>query len=383
MRSDNTASVYKHDSHDSHDSSVTQNVFTDERHVNIQEDWEALAREYAPEFHFYETEEYLPSSVEWFLARAELQYSENPKGGYGVFETVVPNGKIDSQNLANIVIRHTDHNKLQVFEGIDPMENDIATGVPFDHYATFSNNSFQLKLVDKKDYKGNLESARCYAHTHYLEGTHQIEISYSLFFPYNGPLPASKLFNWFSSLTNVGTHEGDWEHITIRLKNDSHVEKNPMHRIEGVFLSAHSDNEGEWYTVDKIRPQAHANRNEKNTLFLKGEQIVAWVAKSTHGIYNRDGEIQRRTSEAGGIGNEILPYELTSETANIKKLNCAANLEYVTEQLEHSQPPHRHWMFFNGRWGANPGGLLTSGNGPTGPMFKSYWKKEPKKFIEK
>ncbi len=55
-----------------------------------------------------------------------------------------------------------------------------------------------------------------------------LEINYMKFLAFNG---SYKLFGWIPA-GNLGAHDADWEHVTLRLTPDGR-------RVLGVYYSAH------------------------------------------------------------------------------------------------------------------------------------------------
>src|SRR5699024_4779115 len=83
---------------------------------------------------------------------------------------------------------------------------------------------------------GNLASAKTYVHVRApADGSRGLDIQYWFFFPYSGPLidgPAG------------GAHEGDWEHITVRLDAS-------WQTIREVYFAAHNS-EGRWVMPEEL-----------------------------------------------------------------------------------------------------------------------------------
>lgn len=83
------------------------------------------------------------------------------------------------------------------------------------------------------------------------------EINYFLFFPHNS-----------GGLFNIGSHEGDWEHITVRIDSSF--------KLQGVYYSNHRSYEGEWLSNGEIPMN-------------KDGRIVAYCAKGSHGFWSSPG----------------------------------------------------------------------------------------------
>lgn len=174
---------------------------------------------------------------------------------------------------------------------------------------------------------GDLDTAKTYVHAR-THGDDELDIQYWFFYPYNGPLiggPAG------------GAHEGDWEHITVRLDAS-------WRRIQKVFFAAH-DAEGRWHAPENIA-------------FSHETHPVVYSARYGHASYPSAGLQSRgmlpadRTADGGAIWQTWHAFKIIADPTGTRS--------------------DLAWLDFAGRWG-RPGTLFS---GPHGPAFQAYWTSE-------
>ncbi len=103
-----------------------------------------------------------------------------------------------------------------------------------------------------------------YAHVIQYRDTLEIDLQYYFFFAYNGPI-----VSW---LPAAGTHEADWEHVTVRLAPDGHS-------IRAVYFDAY-DWEGKWALQPATAVTAH-----DGYLLTEGTHPLVFAAKHSHSCY--------------------------------------------------------------------------------------------------
>ena len=281
-----------------------------------------IAQRYAPVFYFHSQESYLPSSVDWYVNQVELRYQKNP---------VVPAGSLNLQNLAEWQPRSGEIIPKSL------AEKDLALKIP-------DQNEDMIRI-------GDISSATCYTHPHYIDQGRAIEINYILFFPFNGQaFTHSKLINRLFFRFGVGFHEGDFEHITVRVSPDGS-------KVYGVYYSAHA-NEETWLTQDiPVTPQG---------------QPLAYVALNTHANYPIAGTIHRRILTPEWIYKYFYIRKSWTPLLDLTDnkgptLNCREKMTYL-------DPDHLNdhsWLSFNGRWGSKSSERYSS-SGP-GTFSHSDW----------
>ena len=100
----------------------------------------------------------------------------------------------------------------------------------------------------------------------YKEFGEFIYISYSALFAYNGDY---KILNTF----DVGSHDGDLEHLTVEIK------KSDL-KLNRVMFSSHTTKNGVWVEANKIQMEKDSKGKNK---------IVAYSALNGHGFYKSEG----------------------------------------------------------------------------------------------
>ena len=324
----------------------------------------SLAKKMAPIFYFHPTEEYEASSPEWFIARAGLKYIDRNRN---IDYMIIPPGKIKS------------------FEQLISQKGTIpgakisydSSGPPDGHLHLFIGKNEYEKTA-----RGNLESARCFARPHRIvkeNGVAYIDIPYAMFYPYNPRSeydtlinPIKHVYNGTTYLLNEGAHEGDIEHITIRVDPDTEA-------IVAVFYSAHGHEDSSWYfnpaqTEKDGDDYLAANDGYK----MEGDSIIAFSARGTHGMYNRIGESLRRTLDAKTdswfkwfMGKFILANERLG-LGKMIRCSDSGKMDIFTEADGKYGEKKLSWLAFSGRWGSFPPGVRGD-DGPFGLMNKSWW----------
>jgi hypothetical protein len=275
---------------------------------------DALLWRFAPVVRLYPSDSYRPSSAVWYMARTHMRFHHS--------------GCSDDQIL----------NKGQVTTwNIDLQSHPNKNGWP----GCGHNNSWQYSDMRTPNSRFFLQipndSAEgttrlgapssdwtCYAHVRRAPGSPYLyDIQYWFFYPYNGPL------------SGAGGHEGDWEHITVRVWDDGTT-------ISEVYYSAHN-NEGDWYLPWQI-------------LYTVDGRPVAYSAQNSHASYPWAGTWVRNN----------LPDDHTADGGPV--WDCRRGVWNVGER---GLPLNkgRYWLNYSGRWGE----IGEVFSGPWGPAYQAYW----------
>ncbi len=154
-----------------------------------------------------------------------------------------------------------------------------------------------------------------------------IHLEYWFYYPYNeGPA-------FFD-------HESDWEHMTVRLDEES--------RPVGAYLARHEDNDpGPFFSWSRLRKE--------------GSHPVVLSARGTHATYADEGDLAwfegAATSCADLATCEDKPWR-TWEGGGLSRLDAVPSNALAGRAFR-----------FDGRWGAT--GFLPGTSAPRGPMFQS------------
>ena len=107
-----------------------------------------------------------------------------------------------------------------------------------------------------------------------------LEITYITLFAHNGPYTVFPF-------VHVGAHDGDIEHITVRVDPTGS-------RLIGVWYNAHRNHDGCWMAAAEV---------ETDT---EGGRLVSYIAKHGHGHYPRQGTAYRHFF----LGNDVMKKDI-------------------------------------------------------------------------
>ena len=259
-----------------------------------QPDKEALIRQYAPEVRLHSKDTYRPTSAEWYMQRVHMRLHRKWKSD----DQVLNKGQVTPATIA------AQNRRGQSSGGT-------------------SKSDFFLQIPNDRDEnttrKGDLNAAVCYAHA--IEGRGYTDIQYWFFYAYNGdpvigksPIPGMKV---------VG-HEGDFEHITVRVVDG---------KAAYVYYAAH--NGGEWHPASRV-------------LNADGRPVV-YSAHHSHGSFPTAGWHTFDHTDSGTVWR-------------------------TWDRLEWVDKTNPTWLNYSGHWGEMGNFEFTSG--PYGPKFKDSWTRE-------
>lgn len=193
------------------------------KHIPI-EDIHNIIREYAPIFRLHPDEKYLPTSVEQFDGLA--------------------------------VIREKATNTTQPLD-LESMPTD--------------GDRHQIEISNAKARDGDLNTAVSYVHARAVD-SHFTELQFWIFYGFNGAGTSrvkTLVFNWTvhsgnSSLTPLGEHEGDWEHVTLKIANSSLAPTDVLYNVHG---------DATWHRYEEVEKGGN------------GKQPIAYSSRNGHGSY--------------------------------------------------------------------------------------------------
>ncbi len=141
----------------------------------------------------------------------------------------------------------------------------------------------------------HIDDVPIYASVKAIGGDHDAwELTYVTLFPYNGP--------YFGG---IGAHDGDIEHITVRL--------NGAGLATGVWYNSHRSVDGMWVAAPDIEIDRESGR------------IASYVAASGHGHYPTSGRWWRHF----GLGNDICRRDVRW---------CPKTVVWIDSHAVHSVP---------------------------------------------
>ncbi|RCV17912.1 hypothetical protein SETIT_3G258300v2 [Setaria italica] len=131
--------------------------------------------------------------------------------------------------------------------------------------------------------KGDLAGARAYVQVKPMLGGTATDLTMWFFYPFNGPARARVAFATLP-LGGIGSHVGDWEHLTLRVSNFSG-------ELLRVYFSQHSA--GVWVDAPRLEYVAGGG----------GRRPVAYASLHGHAFYPRAG-LELQGSAVVGIRND-------------------------------------------------------------------------------
>ena len=180
-------------------------------------------KKWAPMIYLHPDERYMPATVDWYLQNVEL--SSDGSGSYSGPPVDVTNLPTASP-AAYLKVRS--NNTGSVYPG------QLSAHTPVPAYAAFRKSK---------------------------DGSGAYEIDYWFFYAFNGPAYICVEGDCHEA-PPVGTHQGDWEHITVRINEDG--------SLIAVYYAQHSW--GEWLLADNV-PKTGSR------------QIIGYSAINTHATY--------------------------------------------------------------------------------------------------
>ncbi len=259
-----------------------------------------LIKRYGPKLYLHPKERYHPTSAERFLERAWL---------------------VDKQTGT----------KKQA----DP--NNLPTGAA-------NKDRYQIMLKDESSRGGDLAAAKAYVHAKVSD--FYTDIQFWFLSAYNGPATArikwlvfdTTMHSGNANLAPLGEHEGDWEHVTIRISNTSR-------KPERVYFSQHAG--GVWVDIENVRRD--------------GDQIIVYSSLNGHASYPSADVNYSEHRKYNVVYLTALEFFLRNDTeAGSSVLDCGRQYELVSaDYLGADKPVEPVWLNYLGRWGASSKQHLT------------------------
>jgi hypothetical protein len=264
----------------------------------------------APMIRFHEAEAYLPSPVDTFLRKVGLW---NEVAGSW---TMPPGSLWDDQagDLAAAAI---------VFGPRSSSDNP------------HRDCDFDLR-IDDPDLTalqpGALAAAPMYVHAKFKPAENVTHLVFWLFYPYNGPgtLKLEALGSTqYSSLDPLGTHEGDWEHFTVEVDNDTLAPTQ-------LYLSAHDS--GAWKAIAELDKDGASGRH------------VVYISRNGHAAYVTTGD----NPSHGQAGGSVWSFALVNQCgagASLPGWDDGKTVLISAPCLGANQPAEPNWLRLPWRWG--------------------------------
>lgn len=269
---------------------------------------EMIAR-FAPEVRLHRRERHQPSSAPWYLDRVQMRFHHANCPDHQILDQ-------GSVTVSSLIAQSHPLNDLLCFHGSTSVPSADPPGSDF--FLQIPNGRGEQRTRRGSD----ATDWTCYSHVYPLAGG-GYDVQYWFFYPYNGKVRGL-----------AGAHEGDWEHITVRVDAAGTT-------MEEVYLAAH--NGGTWYDPICLR------------MTTDGRPIV-YSALDSHATYRGPGvpppeasQILDQTSDGGDV------LDCSASSVNLGELGAPLN--------------GADWLRYNGHWGE----LGTVFSGPRGPAFQGSW----------
>jgi hypothetical protein len=282
-----------------------------------------IIKKFAPLVKINPEEQYLPANIPWFLSRVRMRFDIS----LGLDKQVLNKGEVNLSNL-------TTQSYNNIPSGLSPNPTnffleatDIAGGGSLDDY--------------RKKTRAGVTSLEwvCYARVHYSPGNSgNYDIQYIFYYPYNGDMVSGPLNT---------AHESDFEHITVRVKQDQKT-------ISQVYYAAH-DNEGKWYNL-----QIPAEGLSGYSVTTEGRLLV-YAALNSHASYPWAGKWTRNNLPDDHAAGDGPIWDCQQSVQNL------GEKEYPAKDMQ--------WIQYSGHWGEV--GTQSFTTGPVGPAYQQWWYSDP------
>jgi hypothetical protein len=229
----------------------------------------------APVVHFDSGEEYMPSTVEFYLRKVGL-WNQIKR------EWQIPGGSLWDEGKKDMNLA-----ALEIFPR-SPASNDTHDCDYLLRIPDYSNGQFDRGDVPNMSdtaytslIAGQPQDACFYLHAKFAPSQNATDLVFWAFFPYNGggkfKVTAADITSYID-LTPMGVHEGDWEHVLLRVDN------NTLQPTQ-IYMSAH--NGGDWLDVRQLGKDAATGRH------------IVYMSRHGHASYATAGD---NLSEEHGPG---------------------------------------------------------------------------------
>jgi len=304
-----------------------------------------LANKHAPVLYLHSDENEFPSSVDWYLQRVNLRF--NHDNGCG--DEYVAGGPLPSGMLPNFQHQKMTKNALwypPFYECVHT--SSIVSSNLLNSNSWTTDHHFFMQPPSADTHRGDFNNQNWKVYSHSYPSGSGIVIEYWYFFPYNT--------TDYSSVN----HEGDWEHITVKLNGDMNIDLIEYHyHGEDPLVYTANDPQITWFKG------------------LRGGHPNVFIALGTHASYVdiancNSYEEHGHTDECNGD-----PTKRWITWAGGKGDYYPGKQGYGVVPLgETNNPYSNYWLLYSGRWGkpgsdiaVTPFGTLPTA-GPRGPATK-------------
>lgn len=187
-----------------------------------------------------------------------------------------------------------------------------------------------------------------------------LELEFWFYYAYNGPINVKTTLPPpydYVSLQQVGRHEGDWEHVTLRFTREKG--RHSGWTFDQMFLSQHSG--GQWLSADELA-------------YSDGTHPIVYSALDSHANYATTGEhVGQVLLQQGSVVVNQIDYTGSGDSFAAYRM---WNYQIVSSDVPGVTPLYTPlWFRYDGLWGPyqldvdqTPLGLYANvDKGPVGP----------------
>ncbi|MBE2320372.1 Vps62-related protein [Solirubrobacter sp. CPCC 204708] len=279
-------------------------------------EWEAVAAQYSPVVrltsskwdHEFWKDQFQPASVDWYIERCWLLDRKDP-----TFR--LPADPQDVLKVADV--------------------------------ASHPGAQFYLTVRDDAARRGDVASAVCYVHVRPSPGIlNCVDLQYWVLYPYSGGMGG---FFGPSRKGLGGQHEGDWEHVTVRLADEAGALT-----LQAIFFAAHGAAEGAWM----VKP-APAPEPGRYALVPGTTHPIVYSSYHSHASY-----------EVGGLNRRVWNWFGWIDDLALGGLDFGPGRAVVAaigaDVMTSGEPYLAEWLKFEGRYGRDS-------DSPRGPHLQNAW----------
>jgi len=323
-----------------------------------------LLKKFSPFVYLHPDEEYFPCSVDWYCQRVKLT------DGQGKTLRDPVGKSADLYSPSQVKSYHLVINNEATRTGLPPQGDSVVAPV---YGAVRDRGTSVLDVMYWFFYAFNGNIADL---VKIRAGLATAAAGGALLGWIPGALPAAAAaaaaLVYFSKIDGSSMHEGDWEHVTVRVAKDTY-------QMLDVYFAQHSDGQ--------LLAQPADSSQQGYALLPGTTRPIVYSARSSHASYSKAGETVRLAGLANDYTGEGKTWDTSRWMVDISKL------------------PAGSWLDYPGRWG-KPGeeelieaGLYVAGlgdevagvkvwdavkkvgladlveytNGPEGPKQKGSW----------
>jgi hypothetical protein len=209
--------------------------------------------------------------------------------------------------------------------------------------------------IDDNMKPGNLDRAKALVRVLPAADVRHTEIQFWFFYPFNGPgrvevCASSNLCddNW---LKQVGSHYGDWEHVSLLIRNPIKCIPNSS-KLISVYLSSHAGGIAFDRSPDNV---FRSMPDRRRGLKFHGTHPVVYSAVSSHAHYASAGNHSYKR-----VYSKEWPWpfkfgtasaDLFDRTAAERLFRTYSHYRIISSDLPNFRVSEPDWTEFNGRWG--------------------------------